>query len=63
MKTFEISLTDNDYSELLRCLKRIRLTYDCDCITRDVFCSSSIRHFIELQNYKIDDYIKGELEK
>lgn len=63
MKSFEISLTDDDYFELLRCLKRIRLTYDCDCITRDVFCSSAIRHFIEYENQKIDDYVKGELEK
>lgn len=63
MKTFEISLSDDDYLNLFRCLKRVRLTYDCNCITRDIFCSSAIRHFINYENDKIDEYVKGELEK
>lgn len=62
MITFEISIPDDNYRELLRCLKRLRLTYDCNCITRDIFCSSAIRFFIEHENKKMDEYIEGVLE-
>ena len=55
MKTFEISLSDDDYSDLLRCLKRLRLTYDCVCITRDVFCSTAIRRLVDFENDKMDN--------